>query len=107
MKATITTIILMTILAITLLVSYKSVMAKTDGSSGVPFAQDDRDRIIRFEEGQKSFQQQISDLRNLMYAAQRSIWNFLRDRQCFLFENSALCRQRFVMWGTILREKND
>jgi hypothetical protein len=49
MRATITTIILMTILAMTLLVSYKSVMAKTDGSRGVPFAQDDRDRIIRLE----------------------------------------------------------
>ncbi len=83
MRATITTIILMTILAITLLVSYKSVMAKTDGSSGVPFAQDDRDRIIRLEEGQKSLHQQINDLRNLMYAAQRSIWTFYETVSVF------------------------
>ena len=67
MRATITPIIFMTILAMILLVAYKSVMAKTDGSRGGPFTQDDRDRIIRLEEGQKSFQQQISDLRNLMY----------------------------------------
>jgi len=67
MRATVTPMIFMTILAMTVLVAYKSVMAKTDVSSGVPFTQDDRDRIIRLEEGQKSFQQQISDLRNLMY----------------------------------------
>jgi hypothetical protein len=67
MRATVTTIIFMTILAMTLLVAYKSVMAKTDGSRVVPFTQDDRDRIIRLEEGQKSLQQQISDLRNLVY----------------------------------------
>jgi len=51
MRSTVTTMIFMTILAMTLLVSYKSVMAKTDGSRGVPFTQDDRDRIIRLEEG--------------------------------------------------------
>jgi hypothetical protein len=67
MRSTVTTIIFMTILAMTLLVSYKSVMAKTDNSREVPFTQDDRDRIIRLEEGQKSLQQQISDLRNLVY----------------------------------------
>ncbi len=69
MKATVTAIILMAILAMTLLVSYKSVMAKTDGSREAFFTQDDRDRIIRLGEGQKSLQQQISDLRNLMYVA--------------------------------------
>ena len=69
MRATVTTIIFMTILAMTRLVAYKSVMAKTDGSRGAPFTQDDRDRIIRLEEGQKSLQQQISDLRDLMYVA--------------------------------------
>ena len=67
MRSTVTTIILMAILAMTLLVAYKSVIAKTDDSRGVPFTQDDRDRIIRLEEGQKSLQQQISDLRNLVY----------------------------------------
>ncbi len=66
MKAAVTTIILMTILAMTLLGSYKSVMAKTGGSREVPFTQDDRERLIRLEtkveEGQKALNQRIDDI---------------------------------------------
>jgi cell division protein FtsB len=67
MRSTVTTIIFMTILAMTLLGSYKLVMAKTDGSREAPFTQDDRDRLIRLEtkvdEGQKALNQRIDDLR--------------------------------------------
>jgi uncharacterized membrane-anchored protein YhcB (DUF1043 family) len=66
MKAAVTIIILMTILAMTLLGSYKSVMAKTYSSREVPFTQDDRERLIRLEtkveEGQKALNQRIDDI---------------------------------------------
>lgn len=83
-----TTIILMTILAMTLLVTYKSVMAKKDGSREAPFTQDDRDRLIRLEtkvdEGQKALNQRIDDLRRLMGV-----------RSCFLNFNLLLIAKAY------------
>lgn len=70
-----------------------------DTGREIPFTQDDRDRIIRLEEGQKHLQQQINDLKVSTQQQFTDLKNFM------LWGFSVLLAGMFTLVGFVLWDR--